>query len=189
MKIVTILGSPRTNGNTAKVLGLFEEIISKDHKIERINIVTLNIEGCRGCRFCQKQLKRPGCAQKDDTLPIFEQMMGSDAVVYASPLYCWSFTSQMKAFLDRHFCLAKGYGRPEYTTLLKGKRVALLVTCGGPVVNNADVIQVIFERFSDYLGCKIVGKYVVPFCTAPDAIGSEAMETVKKMASDIAGVC
>jgi len=185
MKVTTILGSPKKDGNTAKVLGLFEELISQDHEVERINIATANIKGCLGCHACQKVPDEPGCVQKDDVLPIFEQMMGSDAVVYASPLYCWSFTSQMKAFIDRHFCLVTGYGTSDYKSLLEGKHTALLVTCGGPVENNADLIQAIFDRINNFGQCNVIGKYVVPFCTTPDSIGDEAMEIVKKMTGDI----
>ncbi len=35
---------------------------------------------------------------------------------------------------------------------------------------------------------KVLGHYIVPFCTTPDAIGSEAAAIVKKMARDIVGV-
>jgi len=185
MKVTTILGSPKKDGNTAKVLGLFEELISQDHEVARIDIATSNIKGCLGCHACQQAPDEPGCVQKDDVLPIFEQMMGSDAVVYASPLYCWSFTSQMKAFIDRHFCLVTGYGTSDYKSLLEGKHTALLVTCGGPVENNADLIQAIFDRINNFGQCNVIGNYVVPFCSTPDSIGDEALEIVKKMAGDI----
>ncbi len=187
MKVTTILGSPKKDGNTAKVLSLLEEQIAQDHEVDRIYIATSDIKGCLGCYACQKVPDKPGCVQKDDVLPIFEQMMGSDAIVYASPLYCWSFTSQMKAFIDRHFCLVTGYGTSDYKSLFEGKRTALLVTCGGPVENNADIIQTIFDRMNDFGQCDAIGKYVVPFCTTPDAISPEAMEIVKKMTEDIIG--
>ncbi len=66
MKVTTILGSPKKDGNTAKVLGLFEEIISQDHEVARIDIATSNIKGCLGCHACQKVPDDPGCVQKDD---------------------------------------------------------------------------------------------------------------------------
>ena len=49
MKIVTILGSPRKKGNTAKVLSMFEYKVQKDHEIERINITQDEVGGCIGC--------------------------------------------------------------------------------------------------------------------------------------------
>jgi multimeric flavodoxin WrbA len=185
MKVTTILGSPKIEGNTAKVLGLFEKLIGRDHEVDRINIADSDIKGCVGCHSCQQVPDEPGCVQKDDVAGLFARMMSSDVVVYAAPLYCWGFPSQMKAFIDRHFCLATGYGTSDYKSLVEGKHTALLVTCGGPVENNADLIQTVFDRLNDYGQCQVVGKYVVPFCTTPDAIGSEAMQIVKKMAADI----
>jgi multimeric flavodoxin WrbA len=187
MKVMTILGSPKRNGNTAKVLGMFESMISNGHEVERIDIADSNVKGCIGCYACQQKTDEPGCVQKDDAVSIFERMMSSDAVVYASPLYCWSFSSQMKAFLDRHLCLVTGYGTPDYKSLCEGKRIALLVTCAGPVEGNADLIQTIFERINDYAKCSVIGKYVVPLCTTPDAIGPEATEIAEKMAADVVG--
>jgi multimeric flavodoxin WrbA len=185
MEMTTILGSPKTDGNTAKVLGLVEELIRQDHEVDRIDVAGSDVNGCVGCHACQNVPDAPGCVQKDDAVPFFERMMRSDVVIYASPLYCWGFPSQMKAFIDRHFCLATGYGGPDYKSLVEGKRTALLVTCGGPVENNADLIQAVFDRLNDYGQCHVIGKYVVPFCTTPDAIGSEAIQIVKKMAADV----
>ena len=188
MKVTTILGSPREKGNTAKVLGLFEELIMQDHEVDRINIASRKVNGCLGCMKCREVTDEPGCVQEDEAGSIFERLIDADALIYASPLYCWGFSSQMKAFIDRHFCLVKGYGSPDHKSLIAGKRTALLVTCGGPVENNADLIQGIFDRVNNFVKCNVVGKYIVPFCTTPDAMGTEALETAKKMAGDIVEV-
>jgi multimeric flavodoxin WrbA len=45
MKIITILGSPRKKGNTAKVLSMFEDKIEKKHEVERINITQYKVGG------------------------------------------------------------------------------------------------------------------------------------------------
>jgi multimeric flavodoxin WrbA len=188
MKVLTVLGSPRKKGNTAKILGWVEEDLrAQGHEVDRVNIVDSEVKGCLGCGACQKNPNEPGCVQEDDTLAIFERMMGAEAVVYASPLYCWGFTSQIKALIDRHFCLVTGYGTPDYKSLVEGKRTALLVSCAGPIENNADLIQGVFDRINGYANCSMVGKYVVPFCTTPDAMGAQAGEIADRMARDIGG--
>jgi len=188
MEVTTVLGSPRKEGNTAKVLDLFEELMAQQgHEIDRINVVDYEVKGCLGCQTCRKVRYDPGCKQQDDAVGLFERIIASDAVVYATPLYTYGFTAQMKALIDRQYCLVTGYGSPEYTSLLRGKRTALLVTCGGPVEGNADLIQEAFEREGQYQQWNIVGKYVVPFCTTPDALGDKAMETAKQMTRDIVG--
>lgn len=186
IRVTTILGSPRKNGNTAKVLGLFEELMTRQgNKVDRINIVDYEVKGCLGCQACQNVRHEPGCVQQDDAVRIFKRIMASDAVIFASPLYTYSFPAQMKALVDRQNCLVTGYGTAEYTPLLGGKRAALLVTCGGPVEENADLIQEAFDRESRYQQMNVFGMYVVPHCTTPDALGDKAMETAKQMAEDI----
>jgi len=190
MHVTTVLGSPRKNGNTAKVLDLFEKLIARQgHKVDRMNIVDYEVKGCLGCQACRKVRHEPGCVQQDDAVAIFERIIASDAVIYATPLYTYGFSAQMKALIDREYCLVTGYGSPEYTSLLKGKRTALLVTCGGPVEENADLIQEAFDREGRYQQWHVVGKYIVPSCTTPDALGDRAMETAKQMARDIVGEC
>jgi len=169
------------------VLELFEKLITQQgHQVDRINIVDYQVNGCLGCQACQKVSRGLGCEQKDDAVKLFKRMIASDAVIYATPLYTYGFTAQMKALIDRQNCLVTGDG-PEYTSLLKGKRSALLVTCGGPIEQNADLIQIVFDREGQYQQWDIVGKYIVPSCTTPDALGDRAMEIAKQMAWDILG--
>jgi len=185
MKIITIFGSPRKKGNTATVLSMFEEKAGQDHDVERIYITEHKIGGCIGCYKCKEKTGEPGCVQKDDALTIFGKMIQADAIVYASPLYCWSFTSQMKPLIDRHFCLVKNDGTRDHNSLIGGKPAALLVTCAGPIEGNCDAIQGIFAGLADYLQLIGKGNFILPFCTTPDAIGDEGVELAGSLAKAI----
>ena len=187
MNIMTILGSPRKRGNTAAVLGLFEDLAGSAHQIERVNIADHTVKGCLGCSACQRIEEEPGCGQDDDAVGIFVRMIAADVVVYTTPLYAWDFSAQMKALIDRQYCLVKWGEGPEPSALLAGKRVALLVTCAGPVEDNADVIQVVFDRSMEYSRCEVVGKYIVPHCTTPEELGDKAEKTARQMLADIVG--
>ncbi len=159
MKVTTILGSPKKNGNTAAVLGRFEALIAEQHEVDRINVTDYQVGGCLACQSCQRVLGEPGCAQKDDAAALLERVMAADAVVYATPLYDWGVTAQIKALLDRHYAMVKWAADGSVASaLLKGKRVALLVTCAGPVEGNADLVQAMFDRTTNYLQCDMVGK-------------------------------
>jgi len=187
VKVTTILGSPKKNGNTATVLGFFEQLIERDHEVNRINVAFNDVNGCLGCYSCQKVPGALGCVQDDYASSVFEQIIGAGAVVYATPLYCWAFPGQMKLLIDRSLCLTAGYGTPERKSLVEGKPAALLVTCDGPIENNADLIQGVFDRMSSFLKYVVVGKYVVPLCMTPDAVPGTGMQIAKKMAEDIVG--
>ena len=86
MKIMTILGSPRKKGNTAKVLGLFEEMISKNHQVYRLNLASIEVNGCLGCGACQKEPDEPGCVQDDEAIAIFKKMQADHYIELASKL-------------------------------------------------------------------------------------------------------
>jgi multimeric flavodoxin WrbA len=185
MNILTILGSPRPKGNTAGVLAMVEAELAREYTVERIAISDVVVNGCLGCGTCRKTPDRPGCVQTDDAPAVFARMMAADAVIYTSPLYCWGFSSQMKALIDRHFCLVSGYGTARHRSLIGGKPVALLVTCAGPVAGNADAIQTIFDRVCNYGQTRAVNKTIVPLCTTPDALGEGARAAARKLAGDV----
>ena len=186
MNITTILGSPVKQGNTATVLGWLEEELHREgHEVNRINIIEHDVRGCIGCRNCRKVPDAPGCVQEDDAQTIFDHMIAADALIYASPLYCWGFSSQMKALIDRHYCLVKDYKTPNHRSFIEGKPTALLVTCGGPVEDNADLIQEAFERVNRYCKSMAVCKHVVPSCTTPDAVPEDAKQTAQQMVRDL----
>lgn len=181
MKIITIMGSPKKNGKTAMSLEMFENNMqSQGHEVERINVTDYKINCCLGCYACMSKADEPGCIQKDDALYIFNKMFAADVIVYASPLYSFEFTAQIKPFIDRHFCLLK-------TTLLDGKCTALLVTCGGPT-EKANLLQEAFRRSFDgtqgMLPTDLVGEYVIPYSEAPD-FSERAKEVADTMAAAI----
>ena len=185
MKVTTILGSPKKKGNTAAVLEQFEKIVEQKHQINRINIKDKTINGCLGCGSCRKKPDKIGCVQKDDGVSVFEQLLDSDLIVYASPLYCWGFTAQLKALIDRHFCMVKEFSLPDnHVSLLENKKVALLVTCGGPVENNSEPIQASFENFAFYIKCNNTGKFILPFCANIDIAKTQGAKLAEQMAAD-----
>jgi len=185
MRIVELLGSPRPRGNTANVLDLFEEALGPGHEIERIVLDRRDLKGCLGCNACQRVLDAPGCVRGDEGLAIFEEMLRADLLVYATPLYCWSYSAQLKMLIDRHFCLCKWDAPEAPLSLLAGRRAALLVTCADAVEGNADLLPALFERQAKVCHCDLVGCYVVAGCGQPPELPPEARVIAMRMAQDV----
>jgi multimeric flavodoxin WrbA len=185
VKIMTVLGSPKKGGNTAAALAMFEKLVAEGHEVERVNIADMNFTGCQGCYSCQQNADEPSCILSDDASDVYRRILGCDAIVYAAPLYMWGFPSGIHGFMERHLSLVTGYGTPGYKSLVKGKRTALLMTCGGPVENNADLVQGVFERFADYAQAENVGAFIVAGATTPDEIEAKAEGVVAEMAKAI----
>jgi len=187
MKILTVLGSPRIQGNTAKALGNLEILLRKKHQVERINIISHKINGCLGCSKCHEQLEQPGCVQKDDVPKLLNKLLSSDIIIYGTPLYGHSYSSQLKTFLDRQLSLFKlisggEKSQPEMTSLIEGKQVALLVTCQGPEEDNTELIKELFNKYCITAKVKQIGCYVVPFCTSPTETSKNSKETAAALA-------
>ena len=74
MKILSLQGSPRKEGNTAKVLSWVEEaLIALNHEVESIFLNTKNLKGCLACGKCKEKPDTVGCIQKDDIPEILEK--------------------------------------------------------------------------------------------------------------------
>lgn len=180
MKILTLLGSPRKKGNTAAVLSAFERLAAREYAIERVNIVDQDIHGCLGCDRCQRDINRPACIQKDGLNDLLKKIILADLVVYAAPVYVWDFPAQMKALMDRQYCLVKWLHAGD-KSLVENKKTMLLTTCGGDAENNADLIRLVFEREMKYLQCQVMGEFIVPNCTTPTELRSRKDETALQM--------
>ena len=53
-------------------------------------------------------------SKKTDAVGLLHKILEADVTVYASPVYCFDFTAQLKSLIDRHFCLL-------YKPLMDGK--------------------------------------------------------------------
>ncbi len=170
MRILTILGSPRASGNTSHVLTWVEQTLrSHAHSVERVMLYEHRIEPCRECRECRE--KRDGsCAiQDDDANAIMQKMLKADVIVIACPVFCWGFPSQLKALLERTYCLVEDYDHnPEYSSKLAKKAIALIVTCGGPEEGNAELLIRAFYSLVRFLKAVPIGHLLYPFFRTPE---------------------
>lgn len=143
MKTCILMGSPRKNGNTSKLLAPFIcEIKKQGGEQETIWLYDKKIEPCHACRCCQTNWEIFGCRYEDDVPKIFDSIMNSDLIIIATPIYSWYCTAPVKALLDRLvYGMNKFYGAEKGPALWAGKRLALLVTCGYRPENGADLFE------------------------------------------------
>ncbi len=187
MNIISIFGGPRKKGNTATVLGwVEEELRSQGHQVERINLFSKKINGCVSCYKCKDNPDEPGCIQKDDGPTIIDQMVASDIVIYASPLYYWGFSAQMKALIDRCYSLYRGEcGTPNHTSFVEGKRQALIVTAADSFENNTEQVLTSFQRMLVYNKTHSAGELMVCNSTTPEELGEDVKDQAVKFASQL----
>ncbi len=157
--ITIFRASPRKNGNTNALadvacarlrekLAAGTPATSKPPVIREFNLYDMDIRPCLACRQCQKDWTQVSCAREDDMQQIFEAVCDSDLLILASPVYSWYCTPPMKAMLDRLvYAMNMYYGEERGPSLWKGKRLALITTCGYPPEKGADLLDEGIRRY------------------------------------------
>ena len=186
MQVTTLLGSARKKGNTATVLSwVEEELRSLGHEVEQIYLNKKTIGGCLGCAKCRENPDEIACVQKDDAIDILEQMIQSDVTLFASPIYFWGFSAQIKALIDRGYALVTNYHKPGHTSLMQGKRIGLLVTGADAYDDNAEGMFTAFDRIVDFLLAKKSWELYQGGCTVPsdlqDAVRGKALNLARSL--------
>ena len=101
MKIVVLMGSPNRKGSTSILVESFKKGAEEaGHSCEVIDVCHANIHPCTGCIACGYE---GPCVQKDDVEMIRAKLLAADMVVFATPLYYYGMSAQLKAVVDR-FC-------------------------------------------------------------------------------------
>lgn len=161
MKIVIVNGSPR-KGNTITAVNAFGAGASA-HEIEIIDADKLNISGCKGCGACQCH---KGCVAKDDTNPTVDKIVSADMIVFATPVYWWGVTAQLKLVIDKCYCRG---------AQLKGRKIGL-ITVGGADTSSVqyELISKQFECMAAYLDWNIVFNKSFSANGTGDLAGNEA---------------
>lgn len=127
-KILIIQGGGRTNGNTAQLVKSFVQgAEDAGHKVEIISLIKNDIKGCLGCNACRYG---KSCVQTDGFNDMVPKIIEADLLVFASPLYFWTISSRIKAFIERFYCIAIEDGNPPLGRYEKypEKDCALLMT-------------------------------------------------------------
>ncbi|MDR3560029.1 MAG: flavodoxin family protein [Negativicutes bacterium] len=139
-KIIALNGSPREQGSTAVLVGeILKAAGAEGAEVKSYYLNGLNIRGCQSCYACKASGR---CVLKDDMQELYDEIASADAIVFATPVYMWQMTAQLKLVIDRLYPFLK----PDYTSYLTpGKKVLLAVTQGRPDTS-------MFHHYFEHMG-------------------------------------
>jgi multimeric flavodoxin WrbA len=189
-KLVIVKGSPREFGNSAT---LAERVAAgakeAGAEVESFYLHGMEIQPCDACDSCQGEGEMD-CVVDDDMQTLYPKLREADALVYASPVYWFTVSAQMKLFMDRCYSLGGDTDEPEKHALA-GKRIGIVLTYGGDDPFDSGAINAIrtFQDTFDYIPAEIVD---VVYGSADEAgeiqknreVMEKAYELGKKLASD-----
>ncbi len=127
-KVLIISTSLRQNSNSDILADKFMKgALDKGHEVEKISLKDKNIQFCKGCLVCQDTQK---CVINDDAVKIAEKMKDVDVVVWATPVYYYDMSGQMKTLIDRL--------NPLFPTDYKFRDIYLLASAAEPEESAVD---------------------------------------------------
>ena len=98
-KVVVISTSLRPGSNSNALAEQFAEgAKTAGNEVEFISLRGKEIKFCIGCMSCQKT---GACVFKDDVPAIMDKVLDADVVCWATPIYYYEMSGQMKTLIDR----------------------------------------------------------------------------------------
>ena len=168
-KVLAINGSHRSEkGFTEIVLSSFlNGVKSSNASYEVLYPAKQNIITCESCGKCL--FETPGvCKFDDDMKSVVTKMDQADLLVFASPVYFDSMTSNMKKMIERLRSTLDAFfefrdGRTHHIRRSgKDQRVVLIFTAGNPEKESFVSISRIFRRIIDNMGWRLEGELRFP---------------------------
>lgn len=150
MKILVITGSPRKNGNSNTLADNFIKGAEEaGHSVVRFDSAFKNVHPCVACNKCGMNGQ---CIFKDDFEFVKENIVDADAVVFATPMYYFGISAQIKAVMDRFYAINSQISKP--------KKAVLILTYADTSAKEAQPIISHYETLLNYLGWSDAGKVI-----------------------------
>ena len=158
MKIVILQGSPNKKGSTNILVENFSQgAEAAGHSVIRFDLDDMNIRPCTGCVTCGYE---GPCILRDDNQKIREAVLSADMIVFATPLYYYGMSAQLKIVIDR-FC--------AYNSSITRKRMksALLAVAWNSDSWTFEALESHYQTLVRYLHLQDMGTVLGKGCGSP----------------------
>lgn len=158
MKIVILQGSPNKNGSTAILAESFKKGAEEaGHSVKRFDVAAMDIKPCGGCVACGYE---GPCVLKDANAEIHTAILEAEMLVFATPLYYYAMSAQLKTVIDR-FC--------SYNSSITRKRMksALLAVAWNSDSWTFEALESHYKTLVRYLNLQNQGMILGRGCGTP----------------------
>jgi multimeric flavodoxin WrbA len=116
MKILYVSGSPRKKSNTDYLLKYLQSIIGGKF----IKLTKYKINPCKSCWAC---IKSKSCVINDEmSNKLIPMLLSTNVIILGSPVYFNNVSAQLKAFIDRTWCIKGKLKNKIGGTIVVGRR-------------------------------------------------------------------
>ena len=152
MRILVLNGSPRSKGNTKRMVEAFRTgAEAAGHQVDVADVCRMKINGCLACEYCHTK-GNGTCIQKDDMQGVYALLREAEMLVIASPIYYHGVSGQLKCVLDRFYSAA--YPRKPKNL----RKVAMILSSGDADMYDGAMFSYQGD-FLDYLGLENMGVF------------------------------
>lgn len=159
MNIVIITGSPHRHGTSALLVEHFTQgAVEAGHQVFRFDAAFQKIHPCIACRRCRTG--HQGCVFRDDMDVLNPRLLEADMVVFASPVYYYDWSAQLKLAIDRFYANSAALRTPKKTALLLTMKDETMASAAGAILS--------YQGMTDYLGWERVEVLSALGCNTPE---------------------
>lgn len=98
-KHVLVISTSLRKGNSERLAQEFAKgAAAAGHQVEELTLRGKRLTFCTGCMAC---LEKGHCVIPDDAVEIAAKMKQADVIAFATPIYYYEMSGQMKTLLDR----------------------------------------------------------------------------------------
>jgi multimeric flavodoxin WrbA len=156
-RVLILNGSPRSGGNTSILAEQVHKGVEEaGGAAEVVYLHGLDLNPCDACDSCQG-MDEIDCIIEDDMQTLYPKVREADAIVYATPIYWFTVTAQIKLFMDR--CYGMGGDDEIEDHKLAGKKIGVVLVYGGDDPYDSGAMNAIrtFQDMFDYIPAELVG--------------------------------
>ena len=155
-KIIGLLGSPLTEGNTAQLLDrALKGAEDAGCEVEKIVVVNLDFQACQEMMFCKEH---EICILDDDMQAMYPKFRDIGGLIVATPVMTMGIPGKLKSFIDRFqvFFMAKYVRKKPFISKEKKKeRKGLFICISGMNIPEVFVgAKMTVKAFFDIIDCQ-----------------------------------
>jgi multimeric flavodoxin WrbA len=163
MKVTVITGSAHKKGTSAMLADKFiEGATEAGHEVYRFDAAFETVKPCLACEYCSAH--NTECVHKDSMEILNEKLIDADVIVFATPLYYYTVSAQLKAVMDRFHA--------KNAIISGNKKAIMLATAHGDDEQTMEALNKMFESSLRFLNWENSGTVYATGCPVREVIES-----------------
>jgi len=162
-KVIGLLGSPLSDGNTAKLLDrALKGAEDAGCVVEKILVTNLDFQACEEMLFCKDH---DTCIIDDDMQQLYPKFKEMDSLIIATPVMTMGIPGKLKSMMDRFqvFFMAKYMRKkPFISKERRVERKGLLICISGMKIPEVFVgAKLTVRAFFDIIDCQYTDELLI----------------------------